>query len=87
MAAALLLGSLAVVGVRGQMDACDTAGLMGAVAQSYQRLAGQRSRRWLYLAGTVVGVFAGGAFVFGYGFLLFLATRNLLIDISTPAGS
>ena len=32
MAAALLLGSLAVVGVRGQMDACDTAGLMGAVA-------------------------------------------------------
>ena len=28
MAAALLLGSLAVVGVRGQMDACDTAGLM-----------------------------------------------------------
>lgn len=73
--------------VHGDLGNESRSGLMAAVAQSYQRLARQRSRRWLYFAGAVIGVFVGGGFVFSYGFLLFLATRNLLIDISIPGGS
>lgn len=68
------------------IDDQQRSGVMQSVAAFYGRLAGDHAKRWRYLAGTIFGVLIGAGIVLAYGATLFLALRNLWIDISNAGG-
>ncbi len=72
--------------VNGDLNGQPRATVMRMVAETYRRMADRQAKNWYTFASLFVGLLIAAGFVLAYGFALFLAMRNLWIDISIRGG-